>query len=41
LETLEAKFRSAFELDMNKTLDENGIEDESSDYELLDIPLEQ
>jgi hypothetical protein len=26
---------------MNKTLEENGIEDEASEYELLDIPLEQ
>lgn len=26
---------------MEKTLQENGIEDESAEYELLDIPLEQ
>lgn len=27
-------------LDMNKTLTENGIEDETEEYEILDIPLE-
>jgi len=25
---------------MNKTLTENGIEDETEEYEILDIPLE-
>ena len=27
-------------LDMNKTLTENGIEDETEEYEILDFPLE-